>query len=112
MDGCTTFAGYCRVTVADVVGTPGTALAMIVARPVPEPVTGTIALVVPCAMVTELGTVATPGLLEPREIVRPPGGAAPDRFSVRFAVAAPAIVKVPGEKLSVATTWIVWTPVV
>ena len=105
MDGCTTFAGYCRVTVADVVGTPGTlALAMIVARPVPEPVTGTIALVVPGAMVTELGTVATPGLLEPREIVRPPGGAAPDRFSVRFAGAAPVIVNVAGEKLSVATT--------
>lgn len=95
------------VTVA-VVGTSGGALAVIVAEPTATPVTGTETLLMFAGMVTVGGTVAAPALLELRVTVRPPVGAVPDKFSVRFCVVAPLMVRLVGEKLSVAVTVTVW----
>jgi hypothetical protein len=89
------------VTIAEAFAKVG-ALAVIVAEPSATPVTGTFTLVDPATNVTDKGTVETPGLLEFRLAVSPPGGAGPDRFKVRFCVAPPLIVKLPGEKLIAA----------
>lgn len=48
--------------------------------------------------------MATLGSSEMRLTVRPPGGAADDRLSVRLCVLVPTIVRVGGEKVSVAVT--------
>ena len=81
----------------------GGALAWITADPPPTPVTGTIALVEFAAKVTDGGTVATPVLLELRLTFRAVGAGAA-RFSVRFCVAPPRMVTVPGGKLIVSVT--------
>ncbi len=76
------------------------ALAVIVTAPAATPVTGTDTLVVPVPKLTVAGTVATVVSLELRFTVSPAGAGA-DRFSVRFCVALPLIVRLPGEKLIV-----------
>ena len=77
------------------------ALARIMADPGATPVTATVAVVVFSGIVTVAeGTVATPVLLELMLRVRPPGGAGPDRVSVRFWLDVPTSVKVSGEKLT------------
>ena len=87
------------------IGIPDTAeLAVIVAWPVPAPVTGMVTLVAPAGMTTDDGTEATAVLLEPRVTVRPPAGAAPDNVRVKVPVVEPVIVNGDGEKLRVATT--------
>jgi hypothetical protein len=95
------------VTVA-VASASGGALAVIFAEPTATPVTGTETLLMFAGMVTVAGTVAVPALLELRVTVRPPVGAVPDKFSVRFCVVAPLMVRLVGEKLSVAVTVTVW----
>ena len=50
------------------------------------PVTGTGTLVAPAANVTVAGTVALLVSLELRLTTKPPAGAGPDRFSVRFPI--------------------------
>jgi hypothetical protein len=80
------------------------ALAWITAVPNATPVTGTGTLVAPAVKETLTGTVATPGLKELTPTVRPPAGAGPDRFNVRFCVVNPVIVRFCGEKLIVAVT--------
>jgi hypothetical protein len=60
------------------------ALAVMVAEPIATPVTGTGTLVAPAAKFTLAGTVATAVLLELRLTVKPPAGAGPVRFRVRF----------------------------
>jgi hypothetical protein len=92
------------VTVAVVSARFGKELAWIVAVPAPTLVTGTLTLVALAGMVTVAGTVATFLLLELRLTVIPPAGAGDDRFSVRFCVATPLIVRVVGEKLRDAVT--------
>jgi len=74
-------------------------LAAIVADPGAIPVTGTLTLAPPAAIATVAGTVATLVLLEFRLTVRPPTGAADDRFRVRFCVVVPLMVTLAGEKL-------------
>jgi hypothetical protein len=96
------------VTKAVVSAMFGGALAWIVAVPTATPVTGTETLLAFAGMVTVAGTVAAPALLELRVTVRPPAGAVPDKFSVRFCVVAPLMVRLVGEKLSVAVTVTVW----
>ena len=57
------------------------------------------------AKATVTGTLAIVVSLELRLIVRPPGGAGAERFSVRFWVATPVIVNVVGKKLRVSATF-------
>lgn len=88
-------------TIAVAVALPRlSALAVIVTDPAPTPVTGTDTLVLPAPKLTAVGTVATAALLELRLTVSGAEGVA-DRFSVRFCVAAPLIVRLAGEKLIV-----------
>jgi hypothetical protein len=75
-------------------------LAVIVTDPADTPVTGTSTLAAPVATLTAAGTVATAALLEVRLIVIA-AVAGIDRFSVRFCVVAPLIVRLVGEKLIV-----------
>ena len=77
-------------------------LAWITEEPGVPLVTGTFALAAPAGKVTVGGTLATPGLLELRVMVRPVDGAAAERFSTAFTVAAPVIVRVGGTKATVA----------
>ena len=72
-------------------------IAVIVAAPVPTPVTGTFTLVAPAANVTLPDTVAAPVLFELRLAVKL-AGAGPDRLSVRFPVVPAAIARLAGEK--------------
>src|ERR1039457_708904 len=59
------------VTPAVALGTLGTpAVAVIVANPVPTPLTGTLTVVALAWKATAAGTAATPGLLELNETVR------------------------------------------
>jgi hypothetical protein len=76
------------------------ALAVIVAVPDDTPETGTERLVLPWPKFTNGGTVATAALLELRLTKSP--GTGGERFKVRFCVAIPLIVRLAGEKLSVA----------
>ena len=76
------------------------ALAMIVTDPADTPVTGTDTLVATVGTLTAAGTVATAGLVELRLTVSA-AVAGTDRFSVRFCVAEPLIVRPAGEKLIV-----------
>jgi hypothetical protein len=76
------------------------ALAVNATDPTDMPVTGTATLVIPVAKLTVAGTVATIALLEFR-LTTSPAGAGADRFSERFWVAIPLIVRPPGEKLIV-----------
>jgi hypothetical protein len=87
------------------------ALAVIVTDPADTPLTGTDTLVLPVPKLTVAGTVATDALLELRLTVSAAAGVA-DRFSVRFCVAEPLIVRLAGEKfivvavtLPVTCTW-------
>ena len=91
------------VTLAEVFPKVG-ALAVMVAEPSATPVTGTFMLVAPAANVTDKSTLETPGLLEFRLAVSPPGGAGADKFSARFCVVAILMVVALGEKLMVAAT--------
>ncbi|MDQ6739558.1 MAG: hypothetical protein M3021_04100, partial [Actinomycetota bacterium] len=79
-------------------------LAVIVAEPGATPVTGTATVAAFGRKLTLDGTVATPGFDEIRLTTSPLGGAGGDSVRVRFCVAVPPIVKVPGGKLSVAAT--------
>ena len=93
------------VTPAVALGTLGTpAVAVIVANPVPTPLTGTLTVVALAWKATDAGTAATPGLLELNETVRPVAGAGDERFKVRFCVPGPLIASDGGEKLSAAPT--------
>jgi hypothetical protein len=83
-------------------------LAWITAVPATPLVTATFALVAPAAKITAGGTVATFVLLEVKLMVRPPEGAAADRFSTAFTVAAPVMVRVGGTKVMVAVTCTAW----
>lgn len=71
-------------------------------------VTATFALAAPAGKVTVSGTVATLGLLELKLMVRPPEGAAAERFSTAFTVADPVMVRVGGAKLIVAVICTAW----
>ena len=93
-----TFCEEETVTLAEAFPKVG-ALAAIVAEPSATPVTGTFTVVDAAANVTDGGTVETPGLLEFRLAVSPPGGAGPDRFNVRFCVVATSMGVMLGEKL-------------
>jgi len=95
----------CTVTsavVSAIFGAP--VLAVIVVEPAATGVIGTLAVVAPAAIVTVDGTVALPVLLEARSNTRPPAGAAPERFSVRFLGAAPVIVRLDGVREICALT--------
>lgn len=85
-------------------------LARITVEPGATPVTGTLTLVLFCAIVTFAGTVAAPGLSELRLTVTPPAGASPESVRVKFCVEPALTVRVFGEKLReavVRTTWLV-----
>jgi hypothetical protein len=88
------------VTSAVAFGMP-VALAVIVADPAATPVTGTVTLLAFAPKFTNAGTMTVPGLLELRLTVNPLAKAGDDRFSVRFCVVSPMIVKLAGEKLIV-----------
>jgi hypothetical protein len=91
-------------TPADVLVIP-VALAVMVAGPAATPVTGTITLAVPAAIVAVDCTEATPGLLELKLTFKPPAGATPpDRFSVRFPAEPILIARLAGEKLMPSVT--------
>jgi len=92
-------AGCVTVTVALAPATFG-ALAVIETDPGATPVTGTDTLAAPAPKVTDAGTVATVTSLEFKLTVSAAGAAA-DRFSVRFCVALPLMVRLAGEKLRV-----------
>ncbi len=92
-------AGCVTVTPAVALATFG-ALAAMATDPADTPVTGTATLVIPVPKLTVAGVVATLTLLELR-LMASPAGAGADRFSVRFCVAVPLIVRFPGEKLIV-----------
>ena len=92
-------AGCVMVTLAVAPAMFG-ALAVIVTAPAATPVTGTDTLVVPVPKLTVAGTVATVVSLELKFTVSPARAGA-DRFSVRFCVALPLIVRLPGEKVIV-----------
>jgi hypothetical protein len=76
------------------------ALAVIVTDPADTPVTGTDTLVAPVPKFAVTGTVATVASLELR-LTTSATGAGADRFSVRFCVATPLIVRLTGEKFIV-----------
>lgn len=95
----------CTVTLAVALTTlAALELAVMTADPAATPVTGTLTLVAPWGIVTELGTVAAAVLLERSVIATPPAGAAAERLSVAFCVAPAASPIVCGEKLRVAPT--------
>jgi hypothetical protein len=76
------------------------ALAVIVTDPPATPVTGTGRLLTPVANVTVAGTVAT--VVSPElSLTTSVAGAGAERFSVRFCVAVPLIVRLTGEKFMV-----------
>ena len=109
-------AGCVTVTPAVALATFG-ALAAMVTDPADTPVTGTATLVIPVPKLTVAGVVATLTLLELR-LMASPAGAGADRFSVRFCVAVPLIVRFPGEKLIVVVVVVpppvtsTWVPAV
>src|ERR1035437_8158381 len=92
-------AGCVTVTLAVALAMFG-ALAVIVTDPAAIPVTGTAALVIPVAKLTVAGAEATAALLELR-LTTSAARAGADRFSVRFCVAVPLMVRQIGEKLIV-----------
>jgi hypothetical protein len=99
------------VTFAVASGINVVALAWITVEPKVKAVTGTFTVVAPAAKVTVAGVVATTVLLELVFTVRPVGGAAAERVSVRFWVLSPVMVTVDGVKLTVAFTWTEVVPV-
>jgi hypothetical protein len=76
---------------------------IVTGPPSATPVTGTVALVAFAAKLTDAGTETTAGLSELKFTDRP-GGAGADRFNVRFCVVSPVMVRLFGEKLTVAVT--------
>jgi hypothetical protein len=96
----------CTVTLVVVLGRFGAVvLAVIVTGPPSAtPVTGTFTVLVPAAITTLAGTVATAVLPEVRLIVIPPVGALADRFSATFCVTNPLIVTVGEPNVIVAAT--------
>jgi len=96
-------------TVAGVTVTLAAVAPMVVVPP-PTPVTGMLTVVVPCAMVTVAGTVATPVLEELTLKVTPPVGALAERVRVRFWVAVPVMVVGVGVIVAVAVTFTVPVP--
>ena len=62
----------------------GTLAVMVTGPPAFTPVTGTVTVFVPAAIVTDVGTEAVVESLEVRLIGRPPVGALADRVSVKF----------------------------
>ena len=87
-------------------------LAWITEEPGVPLVTGTFALAAPAGKVTVSGTVATLGLLELKLMVRPPEGAAAERFSAAFTVTAPVMVTLGCAKLTVAVICTAWVAAV
>jgi hypothetical protein len=79
-------------------------LARITVDPGATPVTGTVVVVAEGANTAVAGTVATPVLSEARLTIKPPAGAGADNVSVRFLVVVPGMVRLVGEKRSVAFT--------
>lgn len=95
-----------RVTVtAAVASVKPAAVARMVVVPAATPVTGTVTVVAPTAMVAVAGTVAAAMLLELKVTTKPPTGAGPDKVKVRFFVSVPFTDKVSGVKAMVAVTW-------
>ena len=81
----TLMVGCCvTFTVAVAFGIPAAEAVIVTGPPTATPVTGTGTLVAPAANVTVAGTVALLVSLELRLTVKPPAGAGPDRFNVRF----------------------------
>ena len=103
MDGRPIVPADCTVTVAvpleifavDV-------LAVTVVEPVAAPVTAIVAVVAPCAIVTEAGIVAMPVGFALRFTVMPPVGAAVESVTVRFLVSVPVSVNGEGVRVSEA----------
>ena len=77
------------------------AVAAIVVDPFETAATGTETLAEFGPNPTVPGTVATPGFVELRVTDRPLADAGVDRFSVRFCVPVPLMVRLAGEKLMV-----------
>ena len=101
---------FCTVTLQEVSARLGRLLAWITVLPDLTMVSGTTAVVDPCANVTVPGTVPTLTLLDDRLTARPPKGAAPERVNVRFCVPPPVKVTLGGVKAMVAVTCTVALP--
>jgi len=87
----------------------GRALAWISVEPGATLLTASVALVAPAANVTVDGTVTTPVLSECKFMVTPPAGAGAE--SVTETIRAPdpvGMVKIAGEKVSIAVTRTGW----
>jgi hypothetical protein len=104
LDGRMMVPGLTTLTVALVSAISGKALAWIVVSPSATLVTGTVTLEALPGKMTLDGTVATAGFKELKFMVSPTAGAGAERFSVRFCVAIPLIVRLMGKKLIVAVT--------
>jgi hypothetical protein len=102
-DGRVTAPKLTTVTPA-VVSARFVALAWIVALPIPTALTAIVTLVWDAGNVAVEGTVATLVLLELTLTVKPPGGAGPERLSVRVALPLTPIVTFCCVKLRVAAT--------
>src|SRR5262249_51450898 len=94
----------CTVTLAVASGTFGSALPRITVEPAATPVTGTVALLGPAGIVTDVGTVAIPVLSTLSAIVTGTGVTA-DKLTVAIWVPVPVIVMLGGEKVIVPVTW-------
>jgi hypothetical protein len=110
LEGTLMLTVYVSVTLAVAVVTLAL-LAWMVAVPAATPVTDTVVVVWPAAMVTVLeATVAAAVLVDDTLKVIPPAGAGPERVNVRGSVAVPGIERVDGERLIVAATCTDWLP--
>ena len=74
---------------------------MIVAEPDANPVTGTVAVDAPAAIMTLAKVETAAGLLELKVTNTPPDGAGAGKVKVRFCVAEALIARLGGEKLIV-----------
>ena len=82
--------------------------AVRVAEPAATTDTAIVTLVELAAKVMVAGTVTTPVLLELKLTTSPLAGAGADRFNWALPDLMPEIVRLVGEKLSVAPTWTGW----
>ena len=111
VDGINISAVAVTVTLA-VASVIPTAPARMVAVPAAAPVTETVALVNPAAMLTEAGTVATAVFEELRVKVMPFTGAGLAKVNVRLLTADPGMFSVVGEKAIDVVTCSVVEPAV
>jgi len=93
------------VTLVTALAMPGVRdTAVMVDVPCPTAVNNTLTVVEFAAKLTLAGTVTTLVLLEVRLTVRPPGGAAAERFRATFCVVIPVIETVGEAKLMIVAT--------